>query len=273
MTFMETKLSKMKRILCYWACAMLACAWPVFAGAQEEDEPVYSVVQVMPQFPGGQTEFFKYLGQNIVYPAPAIEQGIEGRTICQFIVEKDGAIRNVSVVRSSGDANLDNEALRVMTMMPNWTPGRQGGENVRVKFTAPVIFKLPPPPMPPVQEEVAEVAPLQDDKPVFSVVQVMPQFPGGQEALFAYLENTVKYPVIAYENGIQGRVLCQFVVNKDGSISNVEVAKSGGDPSLDKEAIRVIKMMPNWIPGRQDGENVRVKYSVPVVFKLDKKHK
>ena len=96
----------------------------------------------------------------------------------------------------------------------------------------------------------------------------MPEFPGGQQALFKYLGDNVKYPVIAQENGIQGRVICQFVVNKDGSIVDIEVVRSGGDPSLDKEAIRVIKSMPKWKPGKQRGKPVRVKFTLPVNFKL-----
>lgn len=74
----------------------------------------------------------------------------------------------------------------------------------------------------------------------------MPEFPGGQQAMFKYLSENVKYPTIAHENRIQGRVVVQFVVNKDGSISEVEVVRSGGDPSLDKEAVRLISSMPNW---------------------------
>ena len=97
----------------------------------------------------------------------------------------------------------------------------------------------------------------------------MPEFPGGQAALINFLSENVKYPAIALENGIQGRVLVQFVVDKDGSISNVAVARTGGDPSLDKEAVRVIKMMPRWIPGMQRGKPVRVKYKVPVTFRLN----
>ena len=158
----------------------------------------------------------------------------------------------------------------------------------------------PPPPPPPVQEvevlnvveddvetqeieinteddkntEVIIQAPVEvqeeeeEEEVVFVVVEKMPEFPGGQQALFKYLSENVKYPVIAQENGIQGRVICQFVVNKDGKIVDVEVVRSGGDPSLDKEAVRVIKSMPNWKPGQQRGKPVRVKYTVPVNFRL-----
>ena len=123
--------------------------------------------------------------------------------------------------------------------------------------------------------EVVVAAPIEvpeekdeDDEVVFVVVESMPEFPGGQQALFKYLSENGKYPVIAQENGIQGRVICQFTVNKDGAIVDVEVARSGGDPSLDKEAVRVIKSMPKWKPGKQRGKAVRVKYTVPVNFKL-----
>ena len=96
----------------------------------------------------------------------------------------------------------------------------------------------------------------------------MPEFPGGQQALFDYLKATVQYPTIAKENGIQGTSLVQFVVNKDGSISDVIILRSAEDPSLDREALRVIRSMPNWVPGKQRGELVRVKYTVPVRFNL-----
>ena len=124
------------------------------------------------------------------------------------------------------------------------------------------------------KEEVVIAAPVEapeeeeEEEVVFVVVESMPEFPGGQQALFKYLGDNVKYPVIAQENGIQGRVICQFVVNKDGSIVDIEVVRSGGDPSLDKEAVRVIKSMPKWKPGKQRGKPVRVKFTLPVNFKL-----
>ena len=119
---------------------------------------------------------------------------------------------------------------------------------------------IAPPVEAPVEEEEEEV--------IFMVVESMPEFPGGQQALFKFLAENVKYPVIAQENGIQGRVICQFVVNKDGSIVDVVAVRSSGEPSLDKEAIRVIKSMPKWKPGKQRGKPVRVKYTVPVNFRL-----
>lgn len=108
----------------------------------------------------------------------------------------------------------------------------------------------------------------EDEEVAFVTVEEMPEFPGGQQALFKFLSENVKYPAEAYANGIQGRVICQFVVNKDGSIADVKVVRSGGDPSLDKEAVRVIQLMPKWKPGKQRGKYVRVKYTVPINFKI-----
>lgn len=115
--------------------------------------------------------------------------------------------------------------------------------------------------------EVKEEEPEEDVNTVFVVVETMPEFPGGQQALFKYLNESVKYPVIAQENNIQGRVIVQFVVERDGSVTDVQVVRSV-DPSLDKEAKRVISSMPKWSPGKQRGKAVRVKYTVPVNFKL-----
>ena len=102
---------------------------------------------------------------------------------------------------------------------------------------------------------------------VFAVVEQLPSFPGGPSALMQYLSSNIKYPVVAQENGVQGRVVVSFVVERDGSITDVQVARSV-DPSLDREAQRVVRNMPRWIPGKQNGQAVRVKYNVPVAFRL-----
>lgn len=106
-----------------------------------------------------------------------------------------------------------------------------------------------------------------DEGEVFQVVEQMPEFPGGMEKLMEYLSKNIKYPSMAQENNIQGRVIVEFVVNKDGSIVEPKVMRSV-DTSLDNEAMRVIKSMPKWTPGKQRGKAVRVRYTVPVLFRL-----
>ena len=102
---------------------------------------------------------------------------------------------------------------------------------------------------------------------VYDAVDEMPSFPGGLNGLMTFLAQNMVYPVTAQENGVQGRVIVSFVVETDGSITDVKVARSV-DPYIDKEAMRIVKAMPKWTPGKKDGKPVRVKYTVPVVFRL-----
>ncbi len=120
-----------------------------------------------------------------------------------------------------------------------------------------------------VEYQAVEVVEEEEDHSdeIFMIVEQMPVFPGGDAALRKYLAQEVKYPVIAQENGIQGRVFVKFVIGADGSVSNVEVARPF-DPNLDKEAVRVVKSMPKWSPGKQRGKPVRVSYTVPINFVL-----
>ena len=111
------------------------------------------------------------------------------------------------------------------------------------------------------------VKPKVEENKVFEYVEQMPSFPGGTGALMQYLSKNIKYPPFAEENNIQGRVICSFVVERDGSVSDIRIKRSV-DPSLDKEAMRVVSAMPKWIPGRQNGQMVRVKYTLPVTFRL-----
>ena len=178
------------------------------------------------------------------------------------------------------------------------------GEFVEDEEMIEVTFRdeTPPPPPPPIQETVlSDIIDIRDDKEeiqtknfdseddknkkvviqapiaapvedpeenrIHVVVERMPEFPGGEAAMNQFINRTIRYPVIAQENGIQGRVVVQFVVNTDGKIVDVEVVR-GVEESLDKEAIRVVKAMPPWNPGRQGGKNVRVKYTLPIRFRI-----
>ena len=107
----------------------------------------------------------------------------------------------------------------------------------------------------------------EKEEEIFQVVEHMPEFPGGTAELMKYLQKNIKYPTISQENGVQGRVIVQFVVNRDGSIVEPTVIRSV-DPYLDKEALRVVSTMPKWKPGEQRGKPVRVKFTLPVQFRL-----
>ena len=226
---------------------------------------VFQVVEEMPEFPGGMGECMKWLGQNIKYPADAKEKGVQGRVIVQFVVEKDGTIVNAKVVRGV-DPDLDAEALRVVNQSPKWKPGKQKGEAVRVKYTLPIMFRLGNDS----SDSKAAEAPREakvDENGVHQVCEEMPEFPGGMAECMKYLSKNINYPEDCKKEGIQGRVIVQFVVDKDGSIKDPTIAR-GVHPSLDKEALRVLSGMPSWKPGKQKGEAVKVKYTIPVMFRL-----
>ncbi|MDD3040938.1 energy transducer TonB [Bacteroides sp.] len=113
----------------------------------------------------------------------------------------------------------------------------------------------------------ADVNPNQSDDKVYKRVNVMPSYPGGAEGILSFIAKNIRYPKDALESGKQGTVICEFIINKDGSFSDIVVKKSIF-PSLDKEAIRVIKSFPKWKPGLEDGKAVRILYSLPVNFRI-----
>ena len=246
------------------------------------NEPVFVAVQKMPEFVGGMDALMNYLSTNIQYPAEAQQKGIHGTVIISFIVEKDGSLSDVQVVRGV-DPSLDNEALKVIQKMPKWIPGQQNGRNVRVKYTLPVEFKLNNDVRITINEvsdgsrnsgqldnsksSIGQKSVSEDE--IYDVVDIPPEFPGGQEALMKYVSENIHYPADAQKKGIQGRVICNFIVRKDGSIADVKVVR-GVDPLLDKEAIRMINSMPKWQPGMQRGKVVDVRFTLPIVFRLQK---
>ena len=182
-----------------------------------------------------------------VEPEKVVEKVKSSVKFTAPIIKKDNEVKEEDEIKLD-EVEKSNKAVGAFTVEGN---DEVGGEVLKAKEE----IAAPEPPKP-----------VEENK-VFDVVEQMPSFPGGMGALMSWLGQNIKYPVIAAENGVQGRVIVQFVVEKDGSITDVKVAKSV-DPSLDKEAARVVKSMPHWIPGKQNGSAVRVKYTVPVTFKL-----
>lgn len=124
------------------------------------------------------------------------------------------------------------------------------------------------------EEHGIDIADLEEHKVIveekpFTTVEQMPQFPGGEDELMRFILGNLRYPSVAKEVGIEGRVIIRFVVSKTGDVTNVEILR-GLDPSCDKEALRVVKMMPNWIPGKQNGRSVPVYFTLPIVYRLQK---
>lgn len=239
---------------------------------EKEDNNVYTDVDKKPEFPGGYPALYKFIADHLKYPELAKMKRIQGKVFVRFIVGKNGSVENPEVVKSD-DPALNSEAIRVVKSLPRWIPGSHKGRNVRVSNTIPVNFKLDEQP---IVNEMPKT-PGDDDNEIFYLVERMPEFPGGDLEMRKFIEENIKYPEEAKAKSIYGKVFVQFVINKEGDVVNIKIAR-GIDPLLDAEAIRVIKNMPKWKPGTQskkvNGETVwipkNVAFTIPVNFPLEK---
>ena len=357
-----------------------------------DNDTIYNIVEVAPEFPGGMDKMAKYLSENISYPEEAKENGISGRVFISFVIEKDGTVNEVKVMRSIG-GGCDEEAVRVVKAMPKWKPGLQKGKPVRVNYVLPIFFKFdednvkglkgtswegtgkgtkdkvnytmrmtmeiesatagyfvmnltsekkgktntefedvglpftytfdgksmgsinPTNPdgsamtmdaQPPygftldekgnmivnfydMKEDIGVEKivfsktskssnpvrmPVTSEKDnIYDTPETMPEYTGGMEAMIKYLQENITVPEKYKDMDTKAtyRVMVKFVVEADGSVTEVETVKA--EPSkqdLNDEAVRVVKGMPKWKPGTQDGKPVRVRYVLPVTYKLGK---
>ena len=227
-------------------------AWKVIEQKQAEEQQAYMEAMEIAklQQQAKKEEKKKEPVKPKIEPKKEIPVARETQKFTAPVIKKDELVKEENQVKQMD--KLD-EKVAVGTENKEGTKDRLA-EAVRSDIA---VAAPPPPPAP--KPEVSNK--------VFDVVEEMPHFPGGAAALQAFLSSNTKYPVVAQENGVQGRVIVSFVVERDGSITDVRVVRSV-DPSLDREASRVVRSMPRWSPGKQNGSAVRVKYTVPVVFRL-----
>jgi TonB family protein len=231
-------------------------------------DSIYSVVEEIPQYPGGTEAMLQYLKSNIQYPQKAIENGFEGNVFVNFVVEKDGSISQVKTLRGIG-GGCNEEAERVVKTMPAWKPGKVKGEAVRTQFTIPIRFDLKAKVESDVVVNIDVTKKDSTMEEVFMLVEEAPKYPGGEEARMKFLRENIKYPKMAIKNNIQGTVYASFVVEKDGSISTIKILKGIGG-GCDEEVIRLLKQMPKWEPGKQRGKAIRAQYNMPIKFVIPK---
>ena len=227
-------------------------AWKVIEQKQAEEQQAYMEAMQLAELQkqAKKEEKKKEPVKSKIEPKKEIPVARETQKFTAPVIKKDELVKEENQVKQMD--KLD-EKVAVGTENKEGTKDRLA-EAVRSDIA---VAAPPPPPAP--KPEVSNK--------VFDVVEEMPHFPGGAAALQAFLSSNTKYPVVAQENGVQGRVIVSFVVERDGSITDVRVVRSV-DPSLDREASRVVRSMPRWSPGKQNGSAVRVKYTVPVVFRL-----
>ncbi|MCL1867522.1 MAG: TonB family protein [Paludibacter sp.] len=243
----------------------------------DEDEKIFVSVEENPEFPGGAKALYEYIAENMYYPEEAMENGIQGKVVIRFVVEKDGTVDNVEILRGF-DKSCDAEAVRVIKSLPKFISGKQNGIPVRVYYTIPINFKLQDNPNEEKKIEKSEGIKLSPLKPESTanegnpnknedIYDEEPKFPGGREALYKYIFEIIRYPIEAAEKGIQGKTTIRFVVEKDGTVNDVVVLR-GFNKYCDAEAVRVVKSLPKFIPGKKNGEPVRVYFTMPINFKL-----
>lgn len=299
-------------------------------------DTVYNFVEKMPEFPGGEKEVVKFLSKTMVYPEKARKKDEHGKVIVQFVVSKTGKVENAKVLKGVSK-ELDAEALRVINLLPDWTPGEQNGEKVAVYRIIPILFQNTPP------EEAWKitdktlvvidnvkmpanfnVAILNIDK--FATVTVLkpfpakersrimskygrqaengvilltsnkteiryalpdsvlnptltkdttckediilPMYPGGEEKLLSYIADSIQYPFVAQRTKTEGKVFVRFMVDTKGKVSDVSLVRHV-DYFLDKEALRIMNILPDWTPGAKCDTKLNFLVTVPVTFKLN----
>lgn len=260
--------------------------------SQKEMKSAFQVVEQMPQFPGGARRLMYFLSASIKYPAQAKADKVEGTVAVNFLVSSTGKIEKVKVIKNV-NPELDAEAVRVISLMPDWNPGKQNGKPVEVYYTIPMEFSLKSADVksqdtgkaenqkgdivvvgygvqkkkPDGPNQFIPPSTVQEEKP-FVVVEQMPQFPGGENVMREFIKKELKYPENAMKMGIEGVVIVNFVIGSDGKLSRIKVVHKIGS-GCDAEAVRILNLMPNWIPGKQGGKAVAVSYTVPIKFSLN----
>lgn len=244
--------------------------------ARETEDPPFIVAETMPLFEGGDLlKFRQWLQTQVRYPAEALKKQIEGRVVCSFVVERDGSVSNIMALQSP-DRLLTDEVRRVLANSPRWTPGMQKGKTVRVKYIVPVDFRLPE------KNEAATGAgtpaaaktdsPAAEEDAPATLAETMPLFHSGDLTTFRqWLQTQIRYPAEALRKRIEGRIICSFDIERDGSVSNVQVLKTA-NISLYREVKRALEYPPRWIPGQNKGEVGLTKRKILVVdFSIEEK--
>ncbi len=259
-----------------------------FSTAQTTLDEAVRRADVSPAWPGcdakladcTKSRMADFIEANLQIPPDAKAQGAGGVVMMEFVIEKNGNIGEVKPLHDPG-LGLGTEATRVINLMKTkkikWTPAETDGKKVPFRYTVPVSFNLNMPADD--KNKPTATAPVPSNQ-VFDIVETMPQYAGCETAIndtidctflkvVNHIKANLKYPEEALKNKVQGQVVVEFVIDTNGAVIN-PVIKQGIGSGCDEEALRVVSMMPAWIPGKQDGQNVKVKFKLPVVFQISK---
>lgn len=242
-----TGISWIATLLLFNGCT--TCAEPEIMDCNSNNL-VFTLVEDMPEFPGGNDSLNSYIKTNLVYPSSAVVSEINGKVFAKFTIDTVGNVICPEILTSL-TPDCDNEVLRLIKAMPKWIPGKQSQKKVFVSLSMNFEF-------------------LYDSSKydlVYKFVEQMPQFPGGDSAMLAFINSNLIYPDSAKINKIEGTVVVACIVDKYGNVISPALIR-GIYPPCDQEALRILTVMPAWIPGRHNGKNVKVSFTLPIRFKL-----
>lgn len=239
---------------------------------KQQTPEVYDAVEKPAQPAGGLEAYGNYLGDHLNYPTTALRAGVQGTVEVQFVVEKTGATSGWQVTKSLSP-ECDAEALRLVKAGPRWTPAEHKGGVVRQRVTVPISFQIPAgsenapagsaaAPTAGAPSSAANPAGLQTVTP-----EELARPVGGTDAWFEWVQKEQKYPALARQRKVQGKVLMEFFIEKDGSLSGINPIQRLGS-GLDEEAIRIVKASPKWEPAKYKGAPIRSKMILPILFQL-----
>jgi TonB family protein len=221
-------------------------------GFAQADTPIKTTNEIdqQPEFPGGQASLNKYFENNIGYPKPPLKNGVRQSMVVKFVITKSGYVQNPRIVYGLTDS-ANQDALRVIRKMPRWRPGLSKNMPVNTEKILSITYTL--------KTRIGES--------YLDVTEQMPSFSGGQASLLRFLSGNTKYPESAKKHKIEGMIIVQFIVEKNGSLTNLLIVKGLGY-GCDEETLRLVRMMPKWQPGYQKGKPVRVRFNLPIRFKI-----
>ncbi len=236
----------------------------------DDNNKVYEIynVEMQPEFKGGRDSLQIFIEHNLVYPTAALKNEVDGKVIVGFIVEKDGKVSHVEVVKNQlpdMDYGCTGSAIDVIKLLPAFKPGKVNGNNVRVHMTATVIFDSK-------AYRAAKFDKYYDYEKVYDIINIdkPASYPGGENALLADITKNLNYPAKSLRENNQGKIIVSFIIDKAGHITEVKVKKGieGDEDRCNDEAVRVVKLLKDFTPGIVNGKPVKMAFQVPIIFKI-----
>lgn len=229
----------------------------LFAYGQTEGFPSKATLnfplEKAPQFPEGEEAMYKYINEKLIFPDSVLNKEIAGEITIQFTVDTAGYSKKFKLIKEL-DKDCDSLLLNVIRQIPKWIPATINNKPTEKSIDLSIPFYTPK-----IGSKIGEK--------IYRVADTMPQFPGGEIKMMEFLRENLKWPPEYAEMGIQGRVIIRFIITKDGKIASPTVIRKLA-PLLDKEALRVVSIMPDWVPAKHNGENVNAYFTIPISFKL-----